>query len=205
MSEFLHPGQHPDADQLSAFAEHVLPGHERVEMLAHLAECADCRQIVFLGQRAQEAQTPLAATPRSRVGWLKLWGRLWPATAALACGLLVAAFLQHRHPGDQAKESDIAHEVGAPVPLSQSQLPHPVVPAVPPSGPALSPKSSTTGKVASSLHPSPGTPTQALADLPRYTAIWPRTSLPTNCPSSTPMRLRAGGNPPTRCPPALPP
>jgi hypothetical protein len=158
MSEFLHPGQHPDADQLSAFAEHVLPGHERVEMLAHLAECTDCRQIVFLGQRAQEAQTPLAAAPRSRMGWLKLWGRLWPATAALACGLLVAAFLQHRHPGDQAKESDIAHEVGAPVPLSQSQLPHPVVPAVPPLGPALSPKSSTTVKVASSLHPSPGTP-----------------------------------------------
>jgi len=37
MSEFLHPGNHPDADQLSAFAEHVLPDHERLETLAHLA------------------------------------------------------------------------------------------------------------------------------------------------------------------------
>jgi hypothetical protein len=86
---------------------------------------------------------------------LRHWGRLWPVAAAVACGLLVAAFLQHRHPRDLPKKSDIAQDVGAPVPLPQSQLPHTVVPGVPPSGPARSPKSSTTAKVASSLQPSP--------------------------------------------------
>src|ERR1700751_2861624 len=92
MSEFLHPGQHPDADQLSAFAEGVLPDHERVEMLAHLAECADCRQIVFLAQQAQKAEIPPSDAAAGHVSWWKNWGRLWPVAAALACGLLVAAF-----------------------------------------------------------------------------------------------------------------
>jgi hypothetical protein len=158
MSEFLHPGQHPDADQLSAFAEHVLPGHERVDMLAHLAECADCRQIVFLGQRAQEAQTPLSAAPRSHVGWLKHWGRLWPVAAAVACGLIVAALVQRRHPVEVPQQSEIAVESGAPISPSQMQLSHPIVPGVPASGPVPSPKSSTTAKVTSSLHPSPAAP-----------------------------------------------
>lgn len=157
MSEFLHPGQHPDADQLSAFAEHVLPDHERAEMLAHLVECAHCRQVVFLAQGTQEAQTPVGAAHVGGVGWLKHWGRLSPVAAAVACGLLVAVLLEHRHPKDQAKKSDIAQEVGGPPPLSQSHLPHPVIPSVLPSGPALSPKSSTIPKVASSLHPSPAT------------------------------------------------
>lgn len=158
MSEFLHPGQHPDADQLSAFAEHVLPDYERAEMLAHLAECADCRQIVFLAQGTQEAQTPVGAATVGGVGWLKHWGRLWPLAAAVACGLLVAVFLERRHPKDEAKKSDIAQEVGAPLSLSQSQLPHTIIQGVPRSGVTLSPKSSTIPKVASSLHPPLATP-----------------------------------------------
>jgi hypothetical protein len=159
MSEFLHPGNHPDADQLSAFAEHVLPDHERLETLAHLAECADCRHIVFLAQRAQETQAPLADAALGRFGWLRNWRNLWPVAAALACGLLVvAAFLQRRHSTDVPQKSDIAFESAAPVPPSRAQLPQPVVPGVPPSGPAPLPKSSTTARVASSLRPAPASP-----------------------------------------------
>lgn len=92
MSEFLHPDQHPDADQLSAFAEHVLPDHERVETLAHLAECPECRQIVFLSQRAQEALEFVADALPGHTHWLRNWHNLWPVAAALTCGLLVGAF-----------------------------------------------------------------------------------------------------------------
>jgi hypothetical protein len=48
MSKHLQSGRHPDADQISAFVDHALPEHEREEMLAHLAECTDCRETVAL-------------------------------------------------------------------------------------------------------------------------------------------------------------
>jgi hypothetical protein len=58
MSEPFPHGHHPDADLLSAFAQHVLPDHERLETIAHLAECADCRQIVFLAQSNRRCKPP---------------------------------------------------------------------------------------------------------------------------------------------------
>ena len=154
MSEFLHPGQHPDADQFSAFAEGVLPDHERVEMLAHLAECADCRQIVFLAQQAQEAEIPPSDAPAGHVSWWKNWGRLWPVAAALACGLLVAAFLERRQSRDIPQKSDVAFESAAtPVSPLQEKVSPPVVPEVRSAEPAPSRKSNTAAKVAPSLHP----------------------------------------------------
>jgi hypothetical protein len=154
MSKFLPPGHHPDTDQLSAFAEQGLPNHERLETLAHLAECADCRQIVFLGQRAQEAQASQAHAPLGNSGWLRNWRNLWPVAAALACGLLVvAAFLQRRQPTREPQRSDIAFESAAPAPPSQTQLPQSVVPGV-----SSSPKPSTTRNVSSSPHATPASP-----------------------------------------------
>ena len=44
MSERFHPGVHPDPDVLNAFAESALAEHERAECLAHLADCAQCRE-----------------------------------------------------------------------------------------------------------------------------------------------------------------
>ena len=43
MSEYLQPGLHPDPDSLNAFVEGVLPEHERLQCLAHLA----CGRRVF--------------------------------------------------------------------------------------------------------------------------------------------------------------
>src|SRR6185312_2537296 len=50
MSEPLHSALHPDADWLAAFAEGSLPEHERARCLAHLAKCAQCREIVYLAR-----------------------------------------------------------------------------------------------------------------------------------------------------------
>lgn len=154
MRELLHPGQHPDADQLSAFAEHVMPDHERVEMLAHLAECADCRLIVFLAQPMQETQIPLDDAPVDRVSGWKNWGRLWPLAAALACGLLVAAFLERRQSRNIPQKSDVAFEsAAAPVSPLQEKVSPPIVPEVRPPESAPSRKSNMATKAAPSLYP----------------------------------------------------
>ena len=152
MSELLHHGNHPDADQLNAFAEQVLPEHERLETLAHLAECADCRQIVFLAQHAQQADDRLLQEVPGRSGWWKNWRVLWPAAAALTCGLLVIVFLQRRHPVDLAQRSDVALESSALVAPSKAPAPRPAAPAAPQPGPPASPPSAAA-KAASSLHP----------------------------------------------------
>jgi len=62
MSEQLQRGLHPDADLLSAFAEGVLPEHERLRCTEHLAECALCREIAFLAQGAVAEAHPDAET-----------------------------------------------------------------------------------------------------------------------------------------------
>jgi hypothetical protein len=158
MSELLHYGHHPDADQLSAFAEHALPDHERLETLAHLAECADCRQIVFLAQGAQEAHDALPHALPGRNGWWRNRRIFWPLAAALTCGLLVIALMQRHRPTDLPQRSDVALESNTPAPPSQPLPPQPVVPAPPESGAPLSAKSSATAKAASSLRPGSAAP-----------------------------------------------
>ncbi len=71
---------HPDADQLAAFAERKLPRGEREEIIAHLADCADCREVVGLVSTA-EAQRA-AGNPAL------IW---WRAAAAFAAMALVVA------------------------------------------------------------------------------------------------------------------
>src|SRR6266851_1380063 len=89
MSELLQSGQHPDADQLSAFIERALPSHEQEETLAHLAICPHCRSIVALSMPAAD---PLPLEPARRP-WLSGWMMVWPAGAALAAMLLAGIYI----------------------------------------------------------------------------------------------------------------
>ena len=96
MKENLQPGMHPDADELSIFAEGAANAREREQMIAHLAECANCRSVVFLLQGTAE---PEPAVSGSRWEWP--WRRwLTPAgltAAALACGLATVVYVRaHR-------------------------------------------------------------------------------------------------------------
>src|SRR5271157_5022714 len=45
---------HPSADSLTAFVEHSLPQRESQRITDHLAQCADCREVVFLASNALE-------------------------------------------------------------------------------------------------------------------------------------------------------
>jgi hypothetical protein len=52
MNSTFQPDSHPDAESLSAFTEQALPERERGLVLAHLAACSRCRQVVFLAREA---------------------------------------------------------------------------------------------------------------------------------------------------------
>jgi Photosynthesis system II assembly factor YCF48/Putative zinc-finger len=74
--------EHPDANLLAAFTENRLHGREREELFAHLAECADCRQIVALSSEPVTVVKPRAIFP--------VWR--WAAAAAAAAFVLTGAW-----------------------------------------------------------------------------------------------------------------
>ncbi len=101
MSRNLQPGIHPDADQLSVFVEGAATAREQERMLAHLAECGECRKTVFLMQ-PHETDQPFAITPERRWAW-RGWTRRWMvpvgvSAAALACALIAVRIYIRRTP-----------------------------------------------------------------------------------------------------------
>lgn len=119
----LQPDMHPDADQLSIFVEGAASGRERERMLAHLAECEECRDAVFLMQPREELKSVTVAT-RKWTGqrWLVPAGL---AGAVFACGLMVVlVFLEmHRRAPEQGPQV-----AGVQTPQSQAADPVPVQP-----------------------------------------------------------------------------
>jgi hypothetical protein len=81
---------HPDADLLTAFAEQSLTGAEREQVVEHLAQCGDCREVISLALPPQVESQPLAG--RS-VNWFR--GTLLRGSAlrwaAVAAGLVLIA------------------------------------------------------------------------------------------------------------------
>ena len=81
---------HPDADVLAAFAEKSLSEREQRSVLAHLATCVDCREVVAL---VVEAEPEVSATQVRRGAPATSWFR-WPVLrwgAAAACVVIVGA------------------------------------------------------------------------------------------------------------------
>jgi hypothetical protein len=111
------PGPHPDADLLSAFAEKALPERDRVQVLAHLAECGDCRQIVFFAlPDATETQRVLEIEGRPRSSFALRWGTL--AAAIAVCAILLVA-TRHRSGTSAYKQAAPAN---APAPTTAADL-----------------------------------------------------------------------------------
>src|SRR3954465_4498783 len=79
-------GPHPDAGQLTAFVEQSLIARERESVLAHLATCADCREVVTLA--APETASAAAASGAPGKSWFTLpfmrWGAIAAAVALVA-------------------------------------------------------------------------------------------------------------------------
>jgi hypothetical protein len=93
---------HPDAESLNAFVEQALTEQERGPILAHLAECGRCRQVVYLAHQAAEMEAEpelavAAAAPRSaawKESWFRSWRLAWVTAGALAV-TMTAAYVVH--------------------------------------------------------------------------------------------------------------
>lgn len=118
-----HPGPHPDADQLAAFMEGALSERDREQSLAHLAECAQCREVVFLAQAAIPA--PPAKEPRV-APWRRWMTPLTLAAATVACGLVVVLWI-HPHPARVPAQTEVAvtRPPAPPVTAPAAQIPPP--------------------------------------------------------------------------------
>lgn len=79
----LQPGEdwpsHPVPDLLNAFIENAMNSRERKEVLAHLAQCGDCREIVALALPEQMSADRERSRANGRFSWLVL---RWAAAAA---------------------------------------------------------------------------------------------------------------------------
>jgi hypothetical protein len=99
---------HPDADLLTAFAEHSLTAREQEQVLGHLAACASCRDVLALsGAPLMEAE-PVPEPLRRRAFWempLFRWGAM-AATAVVVVGAVTIGVYDHQaiHPALMTKE-----------------------------------------------------------------------------------------------------
>jgi hypothetical protein len=128
MSEALQFGQHPDADQISAFVEQALPAHEREQMLDHLAMCQECRAIVALS--LPEVEEP-AQTQRvvARKPWWRGWTLAWPVAAAIIAGAFIIVYrYPAAGPNSADKQVTVARSEAAPA-LREQQIAPAAAPA----------------------------------------------------------------------------
>ncbi len=108
MSEHLQPGLHPDPDTLSAFAEGVLPEHDRLACMLHLADCAACREVVYL------TEEPLAVPAADEIAWWKRWLTPIPILSVAALiGVLVLSVSLSRleRPAANSPPAEVATSV----------------------------------------------------------------------------------------------
>jgi hypothetical protein len=132
------PGEHPSADVLNAYAEHVLPANEEQPVVQHLATCADCREVVYLASAATEelelpAPTP---SPAEHVRW-------WTWAVPLLAVLIVASILRLKPNLLLMKQTEQATQT------SEAKLEKPQLPAESNNAPSVSnptPVPATTAK-----------------------------------------------------------
>lgn len=76
---------HPDENRLAAFAERALQGAEHRAVVAHLADCARCREIVFLAREAVAGSESV----QGKVAHAGSVARRWQVPVATAAGVAV--------------------------------------------------------------------------------------------------------------------
>ena len=117
---------HPDADSLNAFAEQALAATERKQVLAHLAGCSRCRQVVFLAQRAATEAEASAQVPATRPvaqpkTWFWNWRFAWVPAAALAAALalIITFYPRHTEPAQEMAKVEPPSQAAVPAPVPQ--------------------------------------------------------------------------------------
>ena len=118
---------HPDADTITAYIEQSLPTAERQTVVAHLAVCEPCREIVVLSQpELAEAAVQPVLQPAPVSGWRRLFTPAFGIASAVAVMAIIAvAVLQLPHSADQQSASNQQAKVSVPAdqPASQPSQP----------------------------------------------------------------------------------
>jgi len=118
--------QHPDANLLAAFLERTLTERERTQVLSHLAECAECREIAALTLPA-EAEAAEPARSHAGSGWsvrpILRWGAL---AAALGAVVFVAVLRQPSRSGVQTASNTAPPAIMANASQAAQQAPQPL-------------------------------------------------------------------------------
>jgi hypothetical protein len=85
---------HPDADTLTAYMEQSLPLAESKTVVAHLAVCEPCREVVALSHTAMaESATQAVLTPAPVARWRRLFTPVFGAAAAVAAMAVIAVMV----------------------------------------------------------------------------------------------------------------
>jgi hypothetical protein len=133
------PQVHPEADMLTAYVEQALPAAERDQIVRHLADCADCREVAALSLPMQPELQQARTLPSGGRKWLL--GLRW---AGLAATVVIVAALAIKQPWRTGSNQF----VGSNAPSGSSQ-PQPVPPTTPASALPDQPVASTTNPVSS--------------------------------------------------------
>ena len=128
MKRQIQPGSHLDADQISVFVEGVATPREREEVLSHLAQCAECRDAVFLLETPGNVSTVTAQT-QERPAWQRWFMPIGFAGVALAAGITMVVVLRPHQPtpGKVHEEAAVKHpdSIGRPSAPAANQLASP--------------------------------------------------------------------------------
>lgn len=113
---------HPDADTLTAYMEQSLPPAESKTVIAHLAVCEPCREVVALSHAVmaqQDTQTVLAPAPVAR--WRRLFTPVFGAAAAVAAMAVIAVMVLQLPQKNQPQSSSSAAATNSPASVPASQ------------------------------------------------------------------------------------
>jgi Putative zinc-finger len=118
------PADHPSADVLSAFIEQALADREKQSVAAHLASCAQCRDVVFLASSAAEetgGEQQLVAAAHATSRWTWRRNLIWAAPLA-AVLLLAGGYFAWHGTGKIATGPELASKRAAEAPVRQPEL-----------------------------------------------------------------------------------
>lgn len=104
--------EHPDANLLAAFVEKNLTERERTQVLNHLSQCADCREVAAFTLPAQVAVAEPArvAAVWRLIHWPVLrWGTMAAVLGALSLVVVLHTSVRKQHP-------EISKEMPSPTP-----------------------------------------------------------------------------------------
>jgi hypothetical protein len=115
-------GNHPDADQLTAFVERSLGAREREQVLEHLSRCAPCREVVAVALSLPPEEAARATQPAREFRWFEWQTLRWAAVAATLVIAVSLVFQMYREaPATESRETAQNQPVAATAPALAKQ------------------------------------------------------------------------------------